>query len=195
MIARFYIEVSNMEKHLSEVVSRLNTDMHRLSGESKEFLSFVKKHLFNKVPSMSALAGVAVGAYVSSVFTSSPVRGVMTSIGILGRDADVASPLALWLLSIFLPLFAAATTVYLVQKWLKSFRQKQIARYREMTARLDKPKQEELALKLELLEKAKEAGLITGSEYEAKLAGLYQGYTKTLLPPGVEEFILKKLTS
>lgn len=185
-----------MEKHLSEVVSRFkNTDMNRLSGEPKEFLSFVKKHLFNKVPSVSALSGVVAGAYVSSVFTSSPVQGMMTAIGILGRNADIASPPALRLFSIFLPLFAAATTVYLVQKWLKSFRKKQIAKYREMTARLDKTRQEELASKLDLLEKAKETGLITGSEYEAKLAGLYQGYTKTLLPPSVEEFILKKLTS
>lgn len=184
-----------MERHLS-VISRLKcADMNRLSGESKEFLSFIKKHLFNKVPSVSTLVGVAVGAYVSSVFATSPVRGMMATLGIINSSANVVSPLSYRLLSVFLPLFAAATTVYLVQKWLKSYRRRHIARYAEMAAGFDREKKEELASKLALLGRAKETGLLTESEYEAKLAGLYQTYTRTLLPPGVEEFILKKLTS
>lgn len=169
--------------------------MNSLSGETKEFFNFIKKHLFNKVPSASALAGVAAGAFVSSAFDTAPARSMMETFGIMGANADVVSPAAHRIFSVFLPLFAAATTVYVVQKWLKAYRKKQMARYALMAERLDNERKEELSSRLALLEKAKETGLLTGSEYDSKLSGLYHAYTKTILPPEVGEFIFRKLTS
>lgn len=170
--------------------------MNRLSGESKELLSFMTKHLFNKVPSMSALAGILMGAWVSSTFSTPPVRSMMALFGIVdhGADSNVANPLAYSLLSVFLPLFAAAATIYLVQKALKSYRKKQLAKYAGAAARLDREKLSELKSKLALLEEAKNTELLTTGEYETKIAVLYQSYTGTL-PSSAQEFIVRKLTS
>jgi hypothetical protein len=185
-----------MERHLTDVMARLSADMNRLSGESKELLSFVTKHLFNKVPSMSALAGILMGAWVSSTFSTPPVRSMMALFGIVnhGASADVASPLAYSLLSVFLPLFSAASTIYLAQKALKSYRKRQLGKYAEAASRMDREKLSELGSKLALLEEAKNSGLLTTGEYETKIAILYQSYTGTL-PSGAQEFIVKKLTS
>lgn len=184
-----------MERHFTDVMAKL-TDMSRLSGESKELLSFVTKHLFNKVPSMSALAGILMGAWVSSTFSTPPVRSMMALFGIVnhGADPNVASPLAYSILSVFLPLFSAASTIYLVQKALKSYRKRQLAKYAEAASRLDSEKLFELGSKLALLEEAKNKGLLTTGEHETKTAVLYQSYTGTL-PSGAQEFIVKKLTS
>ena len=185
-----------MERHFTDMIARLSPDMNRLSGESKELLSFVTKHLFNKVPSMSAMAGILMGAWVSSNFTTPPVRSMMALFGIVnhGAGAEVASPLAYGLLSVFLPLFSAASTIYLVQKALKSYRKRQLAKYAEAATLIDREKLSELSSKLALLEEAKNTGLLTTGEYETKIAVLYQSYAGTL-PSGVEEFIVKKLTS
>lgn len=185
-----------MERHFTDVMAKLSSDMTRLSGESKELLSFVTKHLFNKVPNMSAMAGILMGAWVSSTFSTPPVRSMMALFGIVnhGAGTEVASPLAYSLLSVFLPLFSAASTIYIVQKALKSYRKRQLAKYAEAASRLDSEKLSELGSKLALLEEAKSTGLLTTGEYETKIAVLYQSYTGTL-PSSVEEFIVKKLTS
>lgn len=177
-------------------MTRLSSDMTRLSGESRELLSFVTKHFFSKVPSMSALAGILMGAWVSSTFSTPPVRSMMALFGIMdgGATGEVASPMAYRLFSIFLTLFAAAATVYAVQKALKSFRKRQLAKYAAASSRLEAEKLQELNAKLALLEEAKNSGLLTSSEHETKLGALYQGYMGKL-PTGVEEFIVKKLTS
>ncbi|MBI2400201.1 MAG: hypothetical protein HYV23_03975 [Deltaproteobacteria bacterium] len=185
-----------MERHFTDMLAKSSSDMNRLSEESKELLSFVTKHFFNKVPSMSALAGIIMGALVSSTFSTPPVRSMMALFGIVGRDAGaaVASPLAYSLLSVFLPLFSAASTIYLVQKALKSYRKRQLVKYTAAASRLDDEKLSELGSRLALLEEAKNTGLLTAGEYETKTAVLYQSYTGRL-PSGVEEFIVKKLTS
>lgn len=177
-------------------MTRLSSDMNRLSGESKELLSFVTMHFFNKVPSMSTLAGIIMGAWVSSTFSTPPVRSMMALFGIIesGANSDVASPLSYSLVSVFLPLFSAAATIYLMQKALKSYRKKQLAKYADAASRLDVEKLSELGEKLALLEEARNKGLLTMGEYETKIAVLYQSYTGTL-PSGAQEFIVKKLTS
>jgi hypothetical protein len=187
-----------MERQFTDVVARISAeisaDMNRVSGESKELMSFMTKHLFNKVPSVSALAGILMGAWVSSAFATSPIRSMMGLFGITGQGAHIASPLAGSLLSVFLPLFAAASTIYIAQKALKSYRKKQIGKYAEAASHLDREKLSELNSKLALLEEARNTGLLTGSEYEVKLAVLYQGYAGSL-PSSMGEFIVKKLTS
>jgi hypothetical protein len=183
-----------MERQFTEVLARISADMNRLSGESRELMSFMTKQLFNKVPSVSALAGILMGTWVSSAFATSPIRSMMDLIGITGQGAYIASPLAYSLLSVFLPLFAAASTIYFAQKALKSYRKRQIRKYIEAASHLDREKLSELKTKLAFLEEARNTGLLTSGEYEVKLAVLYQGYAGTL-PSSVGEFIVKKLTS
>ncbi|CAG0931824.1 hypothetical protein PLCT1_01906 [Planctomycetaceae bacterium] len=185
-----------MERHYNEVMARLGSDMVRLSVESRELLGFFARHLFNKVPSVSALSGILVGAWVSSAFSTPPARSAMALLGILeaGRNASVASPLSYSLLSIFLPLFLGATTIYAVQKALKAYRSGKLARYAEAASLLGPEKLSELKASLAVLDAAREKKLLNSGEYETKLAVLYKGYTGRL-PSGIEEFIVKKLTS
>jgi len=185
-----------MERHCSVIAARLGADVARLSGESRELMSFFAKHLSNKVPSASGLAGILAGAWVSSAFSTPPARSMMALLGIIenGRSASVASPLSYSLLSVFLPVFAAAATIYGAQKVLKAYRGKQLARYSEAASMLDPGQLSELKSKLALLEAARGKELLSKGEYETKLAVLYKGYTGRL-PSGVEEFIVRKLTS
>lgn len=181
---------------MASLFARLcGTYPNSLSSEAREFLGFIKKHLFNKVPSVSTLSGVAAGAIVSSAITSSPMRAMMTSVGVIDASAGVISPVAYRILSVSIPLFAAAATVYAVQKRLKSYRKKQLTEYRQKADRLDEGSRRALDMKLVLLEQARENGLVNDGEYESKLSGLYHSYIGKTLPRGVEEFIVKKLTS
>jgi len=185
-----------MDRHFADAVTKICADMGRLSGESKELMSFVTKHFFNKVPSMSALSGILVGALVSSAFATSPVKSMMALFGIVNTDAaaEVASPAAHSLLSVFLPLFAAAATIYIAQNMLKSYRKKRLDRFIAASTLLGKEQLSELASKRALLEEAKNKGLLTDGEYETKLASLYQAHAGKQAS-GVQEFIVKKLTS
>jgi len=185
-----------MERHLADALTRIYADAHRLSGETKELASFVTKHFFNKVPSMSAMSGILAGAIVSSNFAATPVKSVMAIFGVVntGIESDTASALSYSLLSVFVPVLTGATTIYLAQKALKSYRKKRLLGYMEASSRLERDKIDELASKRSLLEEARDKGLLTDGEYETKLAGVYQalscGHTS-----GVQEFIVKKLTS
>jgi len=97
-------------------------------------------------------------------------------------------------LSISLPILAAALTAYIVQKVMKAFREKQLKRNMACVAQLGKEVQSELQEKLNILEMAKGAGLVSASEFCTKRANLYQIYARTFIFK-FEEFIIKKLTS
>ena len=77
---------------------------------------------------------------------------------------------------------------------MKAFREKQLKRNMARVAQLGEDIQSELWEKLSILEKAKEAGLISASEYCTKKADLYQSYSRTYLFK-FEEFLIKKLSS
>ena len=96
-------------------------------------------------------------------------------------------------ISISLPILAAALTAYMVQKVMKALREKQLRRNMARVAQLGKEVQSELKEKLNILDKAKEAGLISEGEYFPKKANLYQAYSRTF-PFKFEEFLIKKLT-
>ncbi len=59
-------------------------------------------------------------------------------------------------------------------------------------AQLGQEVQAELRDKMRLLEKAKEAGLISENEYQTKTANLYQSYSRTYHST-IEAMIIKKL--
>lgn len=185
-----------MDRHFADAMTKICADMGKLSGESKELMSFVTKHFFNKVPSMSALSGILTGALVSSTFATSPVKSMMALFGIVdnGLEAQIASPLAHSLLSVFLPLFAAAATIYIAQRTLKSYRKKRLDRFIAASILLEREDLLEIDSKRSVLEEARGKGLLTDGEYETKLACLYQAHAGKQAS-GVQEFIVKKLTS
>jgi len=95
-------------------------------------------------------------------------------------------------LSVFLPILVTAITAYVVQKTLKTYREKQLARDMAHVAQLGQEVQSELSDKMRILDKAKEAGLITDNEYQIKIANLYQSYSRTYHST-IEAIIIKKL--
>ncbi len=98
------------------------------------------------------------------------------------------------LLSFSLPILAAAITAYIVQKAMIAYREKQLRRNMVWVAQLGKEVQAEIQEKLNILEKAKEAGLVSASEYSTKKSNLYQAYSRTF-PFKLEEFLVQKLTN
>ena len=92
------------------------------------------------------------------------------------------------------PLFAAAATIYIAQKTLKSYRKKRLGRFIAASILLERDELIELDSKRAILEEARSKGLLTDGEYETKLACLYQALSGRQAS-GVQEFIVKKLTS
>ncbi len=168
-------------------------DRAKIISESKELLNFINRQVFNQIPSVSAVIGLLAGAWVSSTFTTSPLKGQLASWGLIKGGRHVISSGSYKLLSIVLPILAIGVTAYVVQKALKVFRGRQLERNMAKAAQLGKEVQAELQGKLTLLEKAREAGLVSEGEYSTKRANLYHAYSR-ILPPKIEEFIIRKLT-
>ncbi|MBI5644062.1 MAG: hypothetical protein HY954_11390 [Deltaproteobacteria bacterium] len=181
-------------RSLIEQLQRLEKmDKAALAKEFKEFLYFINKQVFKQIPSLSAIGGLLVGAWVSSTFTTSPIKGTLASLGLIKGGKHVVSSATYTLLAIILPILSAALTAYIIQKTLKSYREKQLQRNMAAVAGLGKEVQAKLQEKLALLEKAREAGIVSESEYHTKRAGLYQSYSRTL-SSRIEEIVIDKLS-
>src|SRR3990170_9195 len=87
-----------------------------------------------------------------------------------------------------------SVTAYVVQKALKSFREMQIELGESRATRLSDEKRAELQGKLIALEAAREAGILSWSEYRTKMANIYQPYVKKA-GSKVEELIVSKVTA
>jgi len=77
---------------------------------------------------------------------------------------------------------------------MKTYREKQLRRNIACVAQLEKEVQAEIQEKMNILEKAREAGLVSASEYSTKKSNLYQAYSRTSVFK-FQEFVIKKLTS
>ncbi len=168
-------------------------DGNRLAAEFSEFVFFIKRQFFGQIPSVSALGGLAIGSWVSSTFTTSPIRASLASWGLVKGGRHVVSPAFYRALSITLPVMAAAFTAYGLHKLLKTYREDQLGRHMAMAARLKEEIQAEIREKLALLEKARTAGLISGGEFDTKKANLYRSYSRT--PSRIEDLIVAKLSN
>jgi len=172
--------------------SMKNMDRVKLAKELKEIAYHVNRQLFSQIPGVSAIAGLLVGSWVASTFTNSPIKGYLSSWGLMKGGTHVVSTTAYRFLSVFLPILVTAITAYVVQKTLKTYREKQLARDMAHVAQLGQEVQSELSDKMRILDKAKEAGLITDNEYQIKIANLYQSYSRTYHST-IEAIIIKKL--
>ena len=169
-----------------------NMNRVKLARELREIVFHVNRQVFSQIPGVSAIAGLLVGSWVASTFTNSPIKGYLSSWGLMKGGTHVVSTMAYRFLSVFLPILVTAITAYVVQKTLKTYREKQLARDMAHVAQLGQEVQSELSDKMRILDKAKEAGLITDNEYQIKIANLYQSYSRTYHST-IEAIIIKKL--
>ncbi len=160
--------------------------------ELREIAFQVKKQLFSQIPGVSTIAGILVGSWVASTFTSSPIKGFLSSVGLMKGGTHVVSGTTYKFLSVILPLLAIAVTAHLVQKGMKTFRKRQLERNMAYVAQLKEETQAELQANLDLLARVKDAGLISDSEYDTKLANLYQSYVRSDRSK-LEEILIKKI--
>lgn len=169
-------------------------DIARIKSEAKEVISFISKQVFNQIPSVSAVTGLLIGAWVASNFTASPLKGFLAEWGLIKGGTHVVSSGTFKFLSVLLPIIVTGITAYAVQKGLKAFREMKLEVNIGRVSRLSPEVQAELKSKLALLDKTREAGILSQGEYETKVAGLYQSYAKKKSLSKVEELIVSRLS-
>jgi hypothetical protein len=169
-----------------------NMDRAAWVRELREIAYHVRKQLFSQIPGVSAIAGIFVGSWVAGTFTNSPVKGLLSSWGLMRGGTHVVSTTTYRFLSMVLPILATVLTAYIVQKAMKAYREKQLERNRVSVAQLGQEAQAELREKMDILDRAKEAGLLSESEHRTKMANLYQSYFRHDRS-GIEEIIINKL--
>jgi hypothetical protein len=179
--------------YLIELLQGMTTmDRVKLAKEFKEIAYHIKRQLFSQIPGVSAIAGLLAGSWVVSTFTNSPIKGYLSSWGLMKGGTHVVSTTTYRFLSVCLPVLVTAITAYIVQKSLKTYREKQLKRNVAHVAQLGQNIQSELHDKIRILDKANEAGLISDNEYQTKTANLYQLYSRPY-HPAIEAIIIKKL--
>ena len=169
-------------------------DKATIARELRELFHYIQRQAFNQIPGISAIAALAVGAWVAGTFTTSRFKGLLASWGVIKGGTRVVSATTYKFLSFSLPVLAAGLTVYVVQRAMKAYRENELKKNMDLVGRLGEKVQAEIQEKLNILEKAKEAELISASEYSTKKTNLYQAYSKTY-PARIQEFIIKKLAN
>jgi len=169
-------------------------DRTRLLKEGKELSAFLARQAFNQIPGMSAVAALIVGWWVASTFTTSPIRAFMAKWGLLKGGTHVVRGSTYRFLSFILPILVAAVTAYVVNKILKVVREQQIQKNMIKISQLGEEVQAFINDKLSILEKAKEAGLVSEGEYLTKKANLYNEYAR--IPSSqITDLMIGKLTN
>jgi len=187
--------MNNVIDYLIELLQNMkNMDRVKLAQEFKEIAYQMNKQLFSQIPGVSAIVGLLVGSWVASTFTNSPIKGYLSSWGLMKGGTHVVSTTTYRFLSVSLPIIVTAITAYMVQKALKTYREKRLERNIAYVAQLGQEVQSELRGKMSILDRAKVAGLISENEYQTKMANLYQTYSRND-HSGIEEIIIKKLES
>ena len=169
-------------------------DRTRLLKEGKELSAFLARQAFNQIPGMSAVAALIVGWWVASTFTTSPFRAFMARWGLMKGGRHVVSGSTYRFLSIVLPILVAAVTAYAVSKILKVVRERQMRKNMIRVSQLGEEIQALVNDRLAILEKAKEAGLLSAGEYLTKKSNLYNEYAR--IPSSqIKDLLIGKLTS
>lgn len=193
---RMMFYYSAMKKYTDRMIEHIkalkNMNRAELAKEAGELAYHTRKVLFSQIPGVSAIAGLLAGSWVAGTFTSSPVKGFLSSVGLMKGGTHVVSSTTYRFLSVVLPILAVALTAYAVQKVMKTYREKQLKRNMGYIPLLKEEVQAELKAKMDILDKAREAGLLSESEHRTKMAALYQSYFKSDLTR-IEEIIIRKI--
>ncbi len=179
--------------HIIELIRKIRgMDRAAWVRELREIAYYTKKQLFSQIPGVSAIAGILMGSWVASTFTNSPIKGLLSSWGLMKGGTHVVSNTTYRFLSVFLPLFATALTAYAVQKGMKSYREKRLERDKAFVAQLGEKVLADLQHKMSILDTAKKAGLLSESEWDTKIANLYQSYSRNDRS-SLKDILFKKL--
>jgi len=118
----------------------------------------------------------------------------MARWGLMKGGRHVVSGSTYRFLSIVLPILVAAVTAYAVSKILKVVREQQMQKNMIRVSQLGEEIQVLVNDRLAILEKAKEAGLLSEGEYLTKKANLYNVYAR--IPSSqITELLIGKLTN
>jgi hypothetical protein len=185
-----------MDKSIDHIIERIrdirNWDKVKIAAELNELAYYARRSLFSQIPSVSAVAGLLAGSWVSGTFTNSRTRGFLSSVGLAQGGTHVVSTTTYRFLSVALPVLAMALTAYVVQKVMRNYRGKQLERNMAYAALLKEEVQAELQAKMAILDQAKGAGLLSESEHRTKVANLYQLYIRNDRTR-IEETIIRKI--
>ncbi len=194
-LSRFILLLmNNLIDRLIEFLQELKKmDKVKLAKEFKVLAFYLNKQFFSQIPSISGIAGLLVGSWVVSTFTTSPIKATLASWGLMKGGTHVVSSTTYRFLSVLLPIFATAVTAYIVQKGLKAYREKRLEKDMASVAKLGKEIQSEVNEKISILEKARDSGLVSDSEYHTKKAILYQSYSRSISSK-IEELIINKMS-
>ena len=168
-------------------------DKEKVVKELEEFGHYATRQIFNQIPAASGIAALLAGAWIASTFTTSPLKAALAKWGFIKGGRHVVSTGAYKFMSTVIPLLAAAIAAYLVQKALRYLRERRMQADMEKVSTLGPEVQAQSRERLEILDRAKEAGLITSAEHLAKRSNLYAAYSRTLHPK-IEELLFSKLT-
>ncbi len=164
---------------LIEALTRLKRmDRAALLKEAKELSYFLGRQVFNQIPGVSAVAALFVGGWVASTFTTSPIRATLARWHLMKGGTHVVSSHTYRFLSVVLPILVAAVTAYAVNKILKVVREQRLQKDIMRVSQLGEETRAQVDEKILLLEKAKEAGLLSPGEYLTKKANLYSTYSR-----------------
>ena len=184
-----------MDKVIDSIISALytakNLDRASLAKELKELAYHLNRQLFSQIPSVSAIAGILVGWWVSATFTNSPIKGFLSQWGVLKGGTHVVSNTTYKIISVLLPILAMAVTAYAVQKAMKIYRANRQEKDITIVTQLGQEVQTEIRDKVSILDKARNAGLLSDNEYRTKIANLYQSYSRD--HSKIEDILINKL--
>lgn len=180
-------------RRIPGILSQLGSwDREKRRREGKEFYHSLTRQVFNRIPGVSAIAGLVVGGWVASTFTTSPFKATLARWGVIKGGRHVVSGTTHRFLSVVLPLLVAAATAYAVQKYMKKYRERKMA---ENIARISGLGDDVRALvndKLAILDRARDAGLLSPEEYETKKANLYAVSSRTFSHQ-IKELLISKI--
>ncbi len=186
-----------MEKTIDWLVGALqrlkSMSASELKAELAEFRQHASRQVFSQIPGVSAFAAFSVGGWIASRYTTSPFKATLAQWGIIEGGRHVVSTPTYKLLSVGLPLVVGALTAYVVQKALKRVREQRLESDMAKVATLGVDVQRLVKDRMNILDKAKAADLLTASEYMTKKANLYAAYSR-ILPSKVHDLILSKLS-
>lgn len=145
--------------------------------ELQDFWFHLRRLALAKIPAISGLAALFVAGWVSSTFTTSPVRAFAVRAGWTHGSRHYVHGTTYRIMSIGLPILAAAVTAYLVQRHLRRRRERDLIQDRLIVAR--RPHLQEEAKRREtILDDALNLGLLTPAEHATKRAALYAWYAR-----------------
>jgi hypothetical protein len=178
--------------HLINLLRGKPWDRANVTAEVRHLSSVLMRQVFNQIPGVSGVAALMVGGWVASTYTTSPWKAALAQWGLISGGKHLVSSGTYRFMSVVLPIVVGAITAYVVQKRLKAFRERQMERDIALVARLGNEVPAVVEKKLAILEQAREAGLLSPSEYLTKKANLYATYSQ-VIPTRVKELLISKI--